>query len=63
MPEDVELDIDLNADVEIYIDKERIRQAILNVVENACQSMQQSKARPQRLRLSSRLEDDQHPDQ
>lgn len=59
IPEGVELEVDLRSDVDISIDRDRLRQAVLNVIENALQSMQESNDRSKRLRVSSQLEANQ----
>ena len=59
IPEAVETRLDLAAGAALDIDPERMRQAIANVVQNACQAMveREDPARPAVLGLSTRIAD------
>ena len=54
LPADIELDLRLNAPVEVRLDPEKMRRCLINLVNNACQAMSAADA-PARLTLETRL--------
>lgn len=56
-PEDVELDLDLAAQVIVSADPERLRRAMINVVSNALQSFEDAHAGRKMIEVKTRLAD------
>ncbi len=56
IPDEVEIQVDLGADAVLEIDPERMRQAVSNVLRNACQAMVERETRGEtRLRVVTRI--------